>query len=79
MLLSLLLLLALLAIAYAAHRTLEFIRRLDADLDTPLPLAFEDPNSIKPVSCWGQRPAKPNTAAAVAAAARPRRFFFRIN
>jgi hypothetical protein len=46
-----LLLLALLlaAIAYAAHRTLEFIRRLDADLDTPLPLAFEDPNSIKPV------------------------------
>jgi hypothetical protein len=43
-------LLALLAIAYAAYRTLEFIRRLDADLDTPLPLAFEDPNSIKPVS-----------------------------
>jgi hypothetical protein len=54
MLPPLLLLLALLAaaVAYGAHRTLEFIRRLDADLDTPLPLAFEDPNSIKPVSLF---------------------------
>lgn len=47
--LVMLVLLALVAVAYAVARTLAFIRRLDADLDTPLPLAFEDPNSIKPV------------------------------
>lgn len=49
MVVPLLIALLALAVAYAAFRTLAFIRRLDADLDTPLPLAFEDPNSIKPV------------------------------
>jgi dolichyl-phosphate beta-glucosyltransferase len=58
---TLLLVLLALAVAYAVTRTLAFIRRLDADLDTPLPLAFEDPNSIKPVSVGAPPPKTPPT------------------